>query len=484
MSSSQILDLILPEFSKLMALTAAPGGDAGEGLDLNLNPFKRKRDKPVAYWSGITEVSGEKQFVYPVPDYFNGKIRVMAISVTPEKIGKAQTAATVRDNFIMTPNVPSMVAPGDEFDVSVGVSNNLEGLNGQSVAINVLLTPPPQLEVVGNATQSLTLAEKREGVIAFRLRAKSALGDAPLVFDARYGDQASRRTVSTSVRPAAPYRTQSVMGRMSGSSQNVDGLRQMFDAFAQRRAAVSNSPLVLTRGLAQYLADYPYYCSEQIVSRSIPLMLQSRHPEMKSSLSQAEVSKQLRNLLGVLRAPERQRGDRRLAFVAGCRSFRHALCGAVSARSQSGGLRPAGRHAGRGQRRVARAGGQRIRRSVSAAPAQLGGLPADAAGRSDHQLAGGGAGYAAKRYGEGWKTDLSALYLASSYRLLKMDDEAAALLQPSWQQLSKAYDSAWWTQNYFDPLVQDATRLYLITRHFRRRWRRSRRRCWRIWSRR
>ena len=252
MSSSQILDLILPEFSKLMALTAAPGGDAGEGLDLNLNPFKRKRDKPVAYWSGITEVSGEKQFVYPVPDYFNGKIRVMAISVTPEKIGKAQTAATVRDNFIMTPNVPAMVAPGDEFDVSVGVSNNLEGLNGQSVAINVLLTPPPQLEVVGNATQSLTLAEKREGVIAFRLRAKSALGDAPLVFDARYGDRASRRTVSTSVRPAAPYRTQSVMGRMSGSSQNVDGLRQMFDAFAQRRAAVSNSPLVLTSGLAQY----------------------------------------------------------------------------------------------------------------------------------------------------------------------------------------------------------------------------------------
>lgn len=30
-SSSQILDLILPEFSKLMALTAAPGGDGGEG---------------------------------------------------------------------------------------------------------------------------------------------------------------------------------------------------------------------------------------------------------------------------------------------------------------------------------------------------------------------------------------------------------------------------------------------------------------------
>lgn len=145
-------------------------------MDLNLNPFKRKRDKPVAYWSGITEVNGEKAFVYPVPDYFNGKIRVMAISVTPDKIGKAQTAATVRDNFIMTPNVPAMVAPGDEFDVSVGVSNNLEGLNGQPVAVSVHLTPPPQLDVVGNAVQGLSLAEKREGVVNFRLRAKSALG--------------------------------------------------------------------------------------------------------------------------------------------------------------------------------------------------------------------------------------------------------------------------------------------------------------------
>ncbi len=70
-----------------------------------------------------------------------------------------------------------------------------------------------------------------------------------------------------------PFRTQSVMGRMSGSSQNVDNLRQMFDAYSVRKAAVSNSPLVLTNGLSQYLADYPYYCSEQIVSRSVPMIL-------------------------------------------------------------------------------------------------------------------------------------------------------------------------------------------------------------------
>lgn len=65
----------------------------------------------------------------------------------------------MRDNFILTPNVPAMVAPGDEFDVTVGVSNNLQGLKGKAVDITVRLTPPPQLEVVGEAQHSLSLAE-------------------------------------------------------------------------------------------------------------------------------------------------------------------------------------------------------------------------------------------------------------------------------------------------------------------------------------
>ncbi len=54
-STSQILDLILPDFEKLMAM-AAPGGDADGAIGRQLNPFKRKRDKPVAYWSGIVDV--------------------------------------------------------------------------------------------------------------------------------------------------------------------------------------------------------------------------------------------------------------------------------------------------------------------------------------------------------------------------------------------------------------------------------------------
>jgi alpha-2-macroglobulin len=46
--TSQILDLILPDFKRFLAL-AAPGGDAGGGFARHLNPFNRKRKLPVAY---------------------------------------------------------------------------------------------------------------------------------------------------------------------------------------------------------------------------------------------------------------------------------------------------------------------------------------------------------------------------------------------------------------------------------------------------
>src|SRR5690242_20965807 len=43
------------------------------------------------------------------------------------RVGIAEGGTEVKGDFILTPNVPSMVAPGDEFSVSVGVFNNTVG---------------------------------------------------------------------------------------------------------------------------------------------------------------------------------------------------------------------------------------------------------------------------------------------------------------------------------------------------------------------
>jgi uncharacterized protein YfaS (alpha-2-macroglobulin family) len=83
--TSQILDLILPEFKRFLEL-AAPGGDADGGFARHLNPFQKKHKPPVAYWSGLVDVGpAGQEFRYAVPDYFNGKLRVRDCGEPPAR---------------------------------------------------------------------------------------------------------------------------------------------------------------------------------------------------------------------------------------------------------------------------------------------------------------------------------------------------------------------------------------------------------------
>jgi len=276
--TSQILDLILPDFEKLMS-TAAAGGDGDDTVGRQLNPFKRKRSQPAVFWSGIVDVDGRKDITYTPPDDFNGRLRVMAVAVSPDRLGTAETGTTVRGDFVLSPNAPATLAPGDETDISVGVANNLTHLDGKQVPVTVTLSTGPQLQVVGEPTRSLTLGEMREGTVTFRVRATSQLGNADLSLRAAYGSASARQSVSLSVRPAAPYRSQLDLGRVNaGDKRDLAGLRAMYDQYAVCSAAMSTVPSVLNHALDDYLAHYDYQDSTSLVSKAMPRLLQSRWP--------------------------------------------------------------------------------------------------------------------------------------------------------------------------------------------------------------
>jgi uncharacterized protein YfaS (alpha-2-macroglobulin family) len=74
------------------------------------------------------------------------------------------------------------VTPGDEFIVSVGVYNNTTGGTGP---IRVELQPGSGLSLVGGGSTELQIADRKEGVGEFRVKAGEALGSAPLTFLAR-----------------------------------------------------------------------------------------------------------------------------------------------------------------------------------------------------------------------------------------------------------------------------------------------------------
>jgi alpha-2-macroglobulin len=470
-STSQILDLILPEFAQLTGM-AAPGGDADGLLGKNLNPFKKKRKPPVAWWSGIVEVDGEKELSWTLPDDFNGKLRVMAIAVSPQRIGRFEGSTTVRGDFVLSPNVPAMVAPNDEFEVSVGVANNLTGQDGKESAITVKLEPTAQIEAVGAASQEVKLAPMREGVVLFRLRAKGEPGAASLKFSAASGDKSTRLAEEVSVRPAAPFRTEVQIGSLRNAGKDITPLRDMYDAFAQREASMSFVPLVLSHGLSAYLSTFPHKCTEQLLSAAVPALIMESHPEFgkikkpgDKDLSRAAFSQ----LVTVLRSRQNDQGGFGLWMAT------PSVEGYVSVYAVQFLLEAKERGWAVPQDLLDKANGYLRSLAADESDGSLAGLRERAFAiyvltRQGEVTTNALASVRQRlqdRHAEVWTRDTAAAYLAASLHLLKEEKEALKLIVGPEKQLARtAEESGWRYERYYDPLVRDASTLYLLARHF------------------
>ena len=464
--SFQILDLILPEFSKLKELSA-PGGDLSAlAQNMHLNPFKRKNNKAVAFWSGIIEVEGEQTLTYDVPDYFNGKLRVMAISVTPERIGSTQTTTLVQGDFVLSPNAPFVAAPKDTFEVALSVANNLD-TNGSTIPITISAQTSKHLRVLEKATQTLSLSGKSEGVVIFKMQAEPLLGNAEIVFTANYAQTSIQRKETLSIRPLVPYRASVVMGQMGKGEEVIKNLRNMYDAYAKRSASVSHSPLVLADGLARYLEHYPYTCSEQIVSRTMPALFINQHPELDTQEA-TKLRERLRSVFDTLRTRQNSAGGFGL-WGATIQSDPYASAYIVQflleAKEQGytipeDMLQKATTYLQSlaSDETKTDAYGLRLRAFAIYLLTRENKVTTNLLSTVQSRLQ--------NRFGDEWKKELTALYLAASYKMLKMDKEAALLLQEPWKHLENAYTNAWWSKDYNDPLIQNTTVLYLVVKHF------------------
>ena len=458
--TSQILDLILPEFQQLMD-ASAPGGDQGAAIGRNLNPFKRKRDKPVAFWSGVRDAdAGGGDFTFTAPDYYNGTLRVMAVVVNGEAVAAAETKALVRGDFVLSPNVPLMVAPGDTFDVSVGVANNIAN-SGKGARVQLAVQIPPSLQVIGPPSTTLEVDAMGEGAVVFHLRATDKLGDADLTFTARLGDKSAHIMQSLSLRPAVPYRTALAAGTVKQSSASVAVDRDVYPELRTVRGAISVVPLGLARGLAEFLDKYPYGCTEQLVSEGVPAMVLARRPEF--GITTAEAATSFGKVVDMLRSRQNEEGAYGLwAGNAHVDQFvsvyaQHFL---LDARERGFAVPPEVLANGwRYLIHLASTEGnslydERIRSYAIYLLTRSGIVTTGFATALDRRVR--------EKYPNQWNQDLTAAFLASTYQLLKQEGPAGNIIGAMRFRGNRAPEYT----EYDDNLSHDAMLLYLLSRHF------------------
>jgi uncharacterized protein YfaS (alpha-2-macroglobulin family) len=276
----QLLDVLLPEYS-LLRKTLAIGGGGGEGsarasipeLQLGLNPFKRRRDAPVVYWSGFVQAGpGRNEVSYQVPEYFAGRLKVMAVAVAPDSVGVGEGETIVKGDFVLTATTPLFVVPGDEFTASVTIANQLEG-DAITDQVTVQIETQGGVEILEASPENQIIPVGKEVTLRYRCRATEQLGNAELKFTAASGTSRQESRSSFSVRPGVARAAKVQSGWFRNGSHDGAVEHPLFREFAERQAIVSTTPLGLAHGLSAYLKEYPHGCTEQITSRAFPWLV-------------------------------------------------------------------------------------------------------------------------------------------------------------------------------------------------------------------
>ncbi len=464
--TSQIVDLLLPEFSLLRAAQST-GGDGDPGV---LNPFRRVTEKPVVYWSGVVDADAtERTLTYPVPDYFNGTLTVMAVAASADALGNAKTTTLCRNAFVLTPGVPTLAAPGDEFEVGLTVANGAVG-SGPDARVTVQAEPGPGLQILRGPTEPLRIPEGHEASTVFRVRALDRLGSAQLGFHATSGGEDSRVHATLSIRPAMPFRTLVTSGHFPGGGTRdvpVDG-SGLYTEYRHLEAGVSALPLGLARGLERYLKEYPHGCSEQITSGAFARLALAGIADF--GLTRAEAAVQIEHTLEIERRRQNDTGG--FGFWDASKTpdidFVTAYVMHFLSEAKAEGY-PVPDD-------VFQKGLGALRRASVASPWSL--QQARTQAYALYILTREGVvttnqiltlrDYLDTYYKPQWPHDLTAVYLAGCWSLLKKDDEARRLIDG--YQVGRFDPHECW--DFYAPLTADAQYVTMLARHFPDRLRR------------
>ena len=297
----QMFDLLMPDHGTFRV--PAFGGGMGMAGGRFHNPFKRRGEPPLSWWSGLVDVkAGENRFEVPVPAYYSGTVRVMAVAASPESAGNADAEAVVRGPVVITPQLPVLASPGDTFEAAVAVANN----SGQALRATLEIQADAALHLEEVPPSEVTVEAGAERVLPFRVKVGDAPGQAGMTFRLSGEGVEASRTASLSVRPASPE-LESLRVGTTTSSMTLSTGRELYPYGARGSASVSALPVPVLRGLVRYLDSYPYSCVEQSISRAMPFALLMNRPGLlaETGRPQEEMHRLVRERLDdALRAVE------------------------------------------------------------------------------------------------------------------------------------------------------------------------------------
>jgi uncharacterized protein YfaS (alpha-2-macroglobulin family) len=246
------------------------GGDSGAAF--NAPPPSQK---PLSRYSGIVKVDadGKASIEFDIPA-FNGTVRVMAVAWTKTKVGHASSDVIVRDPVVVAGTLPRFLAAGDSSRLRFDIIN-AEAPAGD-YTLGVSIDGPVSATAEGTIQKvAIGAAGSRTTVIVPVTAAQP--GTASIVATLKGpGDMILDQDYVLGVVPANPIVTKRTTLPLVANGGAVtigkDLMADMLPGTVQVALSVSPLPELDAAGLVKDLDRYPYGCSEQTVSRAMPLL--------------------------------------------------------------------------------------------------------------------------------------------------------------------------------------------------------------------
>lgn len=298
--------VIPPQDGKLARLNY--GGDRAP---LKKGGALESRVEIAALWSGEVSFDESGKAVIPLDlPNFNGELALMALAWNEQQVGEAERAVKVVAPLVAEIGWPRFGARGDETRALVQLRN----MSGEDQTLSLAWILNGGLKANGELPGTLSLKNGEEQWLSLPLTVTGASGVASLQLAASGKDFAISRDWTLPLRSPWPaetrqrYQMLAPGQQMSFAPAELAGLDR---ANLQGLLSLSGTPPWDPAAQWQALADYPYACLEQTLSRAWPYLLTTaderiawgKPAEGKKAASEADVQRALLQRLQRLQLP-------------------------------------------------------------------------------------------------------------------------------------------------------------------------------------